>query len=1232
MVVGWLPNATSNHPTRWLFSYTLTLVFLGFLAGCSGDSTPPESSPNEAESTGLTVTVESTPAPELTPTSTHEPQLDPIDVGGHQSFLDQIPEEERKCLLFSLDKDRASELVDRRVAATADEFQIIAGCLSSSTKLRTVTGLVRGQFSLGKESSLCFADRLATVDPTGAMIALRLVNVEVSQRRAKYDEAAILELEKAIGLAQFLCFDKEEWAKNFASILNLEGVDFGIFRCFLDQLGQDNIDALISVFQGNAPTLALFTASQTCGLDLERVLGTTERRVLTPTQPPVPTVQPTATVASPAPTAVPVATPMPTAEPTSTPTPVAQAQSTPTPAPPATVPTAVPTPPPDTLETLTIPWTVSGGVWTTNSYSGHVSLTISGTGVAAGDILNDAFYLVDHVHEGCETLFVTQVWLVGWSSPRPLANLIPDGCPEYSSDHTYQVVIDLGDYEGPLAFGTGDVSVGDNSGELTVSLSPTTAPEPTQQPPPIVRPEGTFLFDEVPVVAGRPPDMTSQLAYATPACPRDVPPLVLREHTDIDEKVDLDVLYIERQPVYGYRQAKTFPDVGEFVTYTAYVANRGSVDTSQSASEITVYWEMLSPSGGVLFEFTKSYDLSLPPNAVAEFKLGWYWEDGPNRLTFRVNPGESISEWTLVNNSVEIFTNALLVGLAFEESFYDWMSSVMNGELDVGRFYWFTRDPSSPPHRPEVFGAESWAQRHVEQMNEYFRKAEDDYFDGVRHSLPRVALQAVPVAADEEMGSNNSGLPTNGAWGDLDLVWGFQATFDQGHFPSDCRTPDPQGFWTWLGHYNPNFRTIEDPLIHELGHHMALRHEREIYGEYEFLPGTSPITLKDGSLAIQPPLEFFGDTDEVFGVMQNGDYSLGLSKYAAHTMAYRFQPIPGRDVPSRVGAINGGGGNGIPRRFGNYWDSYGTENVWDWVEYEQPHRASLTVADGDGNPVPNAEVKLYGLVPLPEEAMFPRGLPVPFSARWEGWFVPPADGSYRFLTYSLGTVRVSVDGQELVNPDGRDVSLREINPEPRIPGREFRHGVFWTDSVTLSAGQSYPVLLELDSFDVYGGQRFVVAYECLSCSPNPIGLREFQLEELWTVDRSNNGLDATFWDSPDYGADGSGPFIQRIVPTPKALPRGQMAFSEAPAISGTTSEDGTLVIDPTVLFPTGEGHRRTAVAVVRFGDQEFVRVLSHADMNLALWTASAEPVPTMKLDGTRDGFPTLLLAAAPPPT
>ncbi len=760
-----------------------------------------------------------------------------------------------------------------------------------------------------------------------------------------------------------------------------------------------------------------------------------------------------------------------------------------------------------------------------------------------------------------------------------------------------------------------------------LATSPPTATEPMSTP--TSRPGGPFVFAEVDVVSGRPPDRTAQLAYQSPICPRDVPPLRLREASGINDTVDLDVLYVAREPVYGYRQAKTFPDIGEFVTYTAHVANRGGVDTAERSSEITVVWRMLSPSGDVLFELARSYELSLPPNAIAAFKLGWYWEDGPNRLTFEVDPGDTISEWTLVNNSVEIFTDALLVGLVFAESFYDWMSSVMNGERDTGRFYWFTRDSSSLPPRPEVFGAESWAQRQIEQMNEYFRKAEDDYFDGVRHSLPRVALQAVPVVQEEEVRSSNSGLEAVGEWGDLDLVWGFQSTFDQAHFPPECRTPGPQGFWTWLGHYNPHFRTVEYPLIHELGHHMALRHEREIYGGYVFVPGSAPMVLNDGTLAIPPATDFVGDRQEVFGVMQNGDYSLGLSRYAAHTLAYRFQPIPNRDVPSRVGAMNGGGGNGIPGAFGNYWDSYETENVWDWVEYEQPHRVRLMVADRDEEVFPGAEIDIHSLVPLPEEAMFPPSLPVPFSARWEGWFVPPASGQYTFFTYSLGNVRVSVGGQELVNPEGKRPVFREGNTKPRVSGREFRHGQYPTNDISLAAGKRYPILLELDSFDVYGGQRFMLIYECPDCSPEQTGLREFRTSYLWTVDSSSNGLDVTFWDGPGFGADGEKVAARRVVPGPRALPRGHLVFSTTPTISGVTSSDGALVIDPTGLFSPSDGDPRTAVAVVRFEDQEFVRILSLADMNLAFWMGSQESTPTMKLDGTRDGFPTLLLAGFP---
>ena len=67
----------------------------------------------------------------------------------------------------------------------------------------------------------------------------------------------------------------------------------------------------------------------------------------------------------------------------------------------------------------------------------------------------------------------------------------------------------------------------------------------------------------------------------------------------------------------------------ELVAYTAYVAIRYGVDTKEFASAVITYWEMLSPCGHVLFEFTRSYELSLPHNAMAEFKLGCRWEDVP---------------------------------------------------------------------------------------------------------------------------------------------------------------------------------------------------------------------------------------------------------------------------------------------------------------------------------------------------------------------------------------------------------------------------------------------------------------------------------------------------------------------------------------------------------------------------------------------------------------------------
>ena len=271
---------------------------------------------------------------------------------------------------------------------------------------------------------------------------------------------------------------------------------------------------------------------------------------------------------------------------------------------------------------------------------------------------------------------------------------------------------------------------------------------------------------------------------------------------------------------------------------------------------------------------------------------------------------------------------------------------------------------------------------------------------------------------------------------------------------------------------------------------MALWHESEIYGSYMFAPGSAPMLLSNGTLAIPQGLEFLGDRQDVIGVMTSGDYSLGLSKYAANTLAYRFRPIPNRDVPSRIGAIAGGGGGNLPRTFGNYWDSYETRTVWAWVEFEQPDRLRLIVVDEDGKAVPEAEIDLYPPVPLLEEATFPPGLPVPFSARWEGWFIPSSTGLYTFFTYSLGNVRVVVDNIELVNG--------------------FRHGQHPTDTILLVEGIQYRILIELDSSDVYGGRRFVLSYRCPECPGAQYRPRELRTEDLRTVDMASAGLDVTF--------------------------------------------------------------------------------------------------------------------------
>jgi hypothetical protein len=108
------------------------------------------------------------------------------------------------------------------------------------------------------------------------------------------------------------------------------------------------------------------------------------------------------------------------------------------------------------------------GVTTTNTYSGTVEVTVSGTGQAAGSASTDAFYLFadgdgenippDHPDE----------WILTINSNLAHTLIRNERLPAYNSDHVYSFEIEAPD--GVLVFGIKDGYAADNSGTLYINL------------------------------------------------------------------------------------------------------------------------------------------------------------------------------------------------------------------------------------------------------------------------------------------------------------------------------------------------------------------------------------------------------------------------------------------------------------------------------------------------------------------------------------------------------------------------------------------------------------------------------------------------------------------------------------------------------------------------------------------------------------------------------------------
>ncbi|MBI2908910.1 MAG: hypothetical protein HYX92_14805 [Chloroflexi bacterium] len=754
----------------------------------------------------------------------------------------------------------------------------------------------------------------------------------------------------------------------------------------------------------------------------------------------------------------------------------------------------------------------------------------------------------------------------------------------------------------------------------------TPSPVPTPDPRPPTPAQGASILPNVTVRPGRPPTTAGQDVFAAPPddCPavRSAPALQLRSASEIDGVADLDVIYIERTPKYRYQGPKTFPDPGEQVTFTAHVANKGGVSTGVSSPAMSIRWQVIDPGGRVIADLASSPGVVIRPAEIAAFQLGWAWVDGPYQVRFVVNEDGRIREGAFTNNNdLAVYANALTVGFAINASLYDWMNSAMSGELDVGRFYWFTRPASSGPFRARTYSLEDWAQRQVAQLNEYFAGSEIEHMDGAANSLPRVALQQIEIIPDADNLSSNSPLPQKGDWATLDLVWGFPARLPKDQVPGGCYLAGDQGASAWYRYYHPGARNVEYSLIHELGHHLGLWHEEDAVGAFSFTPLTSHITLLDGSLAI-PNKQFMGDRSEMDSIMANSGYGRAFSRYASRTLAYRFQSLPGRGVPARIGPMSGSWGGAVPTGQGAYWDRYPPSSPWSWPFFETPKTVDIRLTDRMGRPVSGAQADFYVAERPPAALAFPSGLSVPFSVRWTGKFTPSRSGTYRFVTYSLGNARLYLGGRELINPDGAKPVYLAEGKRAYERGREFRHGLLDTDAIALRAGVAYPFFIEYNSFDVYGGKRFGLFYKGEGFDP-PFGLSQIRPGELKTEEDQPGGLTARFWNGGSFGQDGS-LAETRVSSRPEASEANTLVFGSAPKAQGISDSGGIVRLDP-MPFLSNLGSRPSAgasptmmVVVVTQGSTQSIRVVPLADLNYAYWSGSRDAA-TISLSLTLDG-------------
>ena len=218
-----------------------------------------------------------------------------------------------------------------------------------------------------------------------------------------------------------------------------------------------------------------------------------------------------------------------------------------------------------------------------------------------------------------------------------------------------------------------------------------------------------------------------------------------------------------------------WPTPGQEVTWRAHVRKIGG-----EAGPVPYAWTL---DGDTLA--TGSVTVSAGSTATVDFP--WTWTFDRHVLGFVVDPDHSIHEENEYNNTLDVYTDALSLGIWVEQRFYD-----------------FYRD-----HISEVSGTESsfedWLQAHVSRLNSLFAAARyPETPDGV---LDRVRLDKIAIVPDGSLGPPSSTHHPAPDDHTVDLEYSFESYLvDHLGPPTGSRAK-----------YSPVFG-YRGAFLHELGH------------------------------------------------------------------------------------------------------------------------------------------------------------------------------------------------------------------------------------------------------------------------------------------------------------------------------------------------------------------------------------------------------------------------------